>query len=159
MSGEISRKEQDYNLLVQLLINENNRYHGISSTYLTANSILVAASFLAIGKVPFYIVIAMAVLGIFICFQWKISLSRSKKLNLLRLRQLRETERCLKGTIFLVGQRFVTKGESLPATDEEKELKPDKHGNRWYGKRAAFMPWVFGLFYILVIVSRILKEA
>ena len=159
MSEERSRKERDYEILVQLLINENDRYHGILSTYLTANSILVAVSFLAIDKVPLYVVIAMAALGIFICFQWKISLSRSKKLSQLRLRQLRITERYLEGSIFLEGQRLIVEEKTLPAIREdgeeiESELKPHKHANRWYGKRAAFMPWVFGFFYVLVIVSK-----
>lgn len=163
MCEEMSRNEQDYNILVQLLISENNRYHGILSTYLTANAILIAALFVAIDKIPFPIAVLMGVAGIFICFQWWISLSRSKKLHMLRLRQLREMERRLKANFFLEGQKYIVEEEPLPRIPpkgqlKEKKLEPDKHGNRWYGKRAAFMPFIFGLFYVLVIVSSIFRH-
>lgn len=142
MSEDTYRKQQDYDTLVQLIINGNDRYHGISSTYLTANSILVGVSFLAIGKLPHLITMCIAISGMFICLQWWISLSRCRRLNQRRIRQLKEIETDLGSGIFHDGQECLDRG---------------KHSNRWYGKRAASMPLIFTFLYFLVLISRILN--
>jgi hypothetical protein len=126
--------EKTYAILANLWTSGFRDYYSMTSSYLTATSILVAAIalILGLGLIPAYIVaIAFSIIGLIICLQMSIALGRFRAQHAIWGRNLRLIEsnenwtrqKIFKGWYeFSEWQPLGTKPQPLPAEKGEPEF-------------------------------------
>jgi len=122
---------KNYSVLSDLWASGVRDYHNLNSSYLIANSILVAAIaiILRADVIMAYIVsIAFSFIGIIICLQMAIALGRFRAQNAYWERHLRIIEsdpNWKRRPFFKDLYKFREEQHVLPAEGEEPELKPN----------------------------------
>ena len=169
MSAEANRedppdKEHSYNNLVQLWTAGVRDFHSLLATYLTANSIFVAAIGFLLSRQPStkafnLVVMVLSVLGVLITLQMALVLARFDAQNALwewQLRGIERTPQWSRRKLFVDLYRFRDQKESLQDADNiPPAFEPNwilRQHRRWWARRAVSFPVYFGIIYIVFLI-------
>ena len=163
--------EKSYSMLSNLWASGIHDYHNLTSAYLTANSILVAAIaiILLVGVITTYIVsIAFSIIGLIICLQMGIALGRFRAQNAYWERNLRIIEsrpNWKRYPYFNELYKFRDKQKDyckkegkwyvLKENGEESAFEPYfsiKHHKDFWAPRMKGLPWIFSILYTFLLL-------
>lgn len=160
-SQHMAMLKLEYSILVDLIKHQHTRVQDFDRTFLTANTILIAACAILLGrdKTELYsYLIPLCILGIAISFVWLSVLQRMKVDSDLRWFQLRDIERLLSRPrgVFSGGYTFFRDKEL--ETSDGKEV-PLKFPGGLLGALARFrvvwagiiLPLLFALLYAVLM--------
>lgn len=156
--------EHTYNNLISLWTAGVRDFHSLLATYLTANSIFVAAIGFLLARQPTTrvftaVVMVLCILGVLITLQMALVLARFDAQNALWEWQLRGIERTAqwgRRKLFVDLYRFRNQKEvlrdevSIPA-----EFKPNwilRQHRQWWARRAVSFPVYFGVIYAVFLL-------
>ncbi|GCC11082.1 hypothetical protein IPdc08_01129 [archaeon] len=167
LQEEVSKLEKEYDMLLKLWASGSRDYINLTYSYLTANSILVAAIAIILKIEDKSIVVALSVIGIILCIQMYIGLSLLRTQNAYWRRNLKIIEN--KGDWkkegrysyvnefykFRDGDDICTEQRALPSKGGEPKFKPDfaiKHHNEFWLSRINVLPLLFVMVYAVFII-------
>ena len=156
--------ERTYNNLVVLWTSGVRDFHSLLATYLTANSIFVAAIGFLLARQPTtnvftIVVMILCILGVLITLQMALVLARFDAQNALwewQLRGIERTPQWGRRKLFVDLYRFRDQKEAL--RDEASipaEFKPTwllRQHRQWWARRAVSFPVYFGIIYGVFLI-------
>ena len=157
----VSELEKEYDILLKLWVSGSHDYINLTSSYLIANSILVAAIAIILKITP--IVVAFSVIGIILCIQMYLGLSLLRTQNAYWRRNLKIIEDNgdweKEGRHSYVNEfykfRNSCKPKPLPPKGGEPEFKVDfaiKHHKEFWASRINALPLLFVMLYAIFII-------
>lgn len=158
-----------YSILSNLWASGIRDYHNMTSTYLTANSILVAAIIVLLARAstvaPYCVSSAFSLAGIYICVQMRVAQDRFRAQNFYWERNLRiieDSSDWLGRSLFRELYEFRENQKTLPPEGREPEFKPNfaiRHHRKWWAPRMKGLPWIFAFFYLTLLLWSMLNLA
>lgn len=171
--GTIMDKDEQYTALMATWSSGVIAYHSLFSAYLTASSIFVAASVFLLNAffsnggetmIAFFLVF-IGVIGVFTSFQMAVGLERFTGQNQYFEWELRGIEAAEQFGGVKLFQNLHSWRERQREI-ENKALEPPKYKPNWATKihrfklaaRAKAFPWIFGLYFIVIIAFIFLDQ-
>ncbi|HEC82561.1 MAG TPA: hypothetical protein ENI53_01585 [Thermoplasmatales archaeon] len=158
--------EKNYRMLSNLWASGIRDYHNLNSSYLTANSILIAAIaiILRMGVVTTYIVsIVFSFIGILICLQMGIALGRFRSQNAYwewNLRIIEGDPEWKRDPFFKNLYKHREEQKILKGKYGEEDFKPNfaiRYHRKLWAPRMKGLPFIFGTLYTIFIIWSIVN--
>jgi hypothetical protein len=156
--------EHTYNNLISLWTAGVRDFHSLLATYLTANSIFVAAIGFLLARQPTtkvftVVVMILCILGVLITLQMALVLARFDAQNALwewQLRGIERTSQWGRRKLFVDLYRFRNQKEVLhDEASIPSEFKPNwllRQHRQWWARRAVSFPVYFGIIYGVFLI-------
>jgi len=147
-----------YVLLANLRSSGDRDYHNLTSTYLTANSILVSGVYILLNQgfvFGYYASTILSISGLILCLQMLIAQGRFRAQNMYWEKILREIENkpnWKKQKIFN-NLKDIMDGKKDLGEEVDRSVKfAIKHHKKKWASRMKLMPWLFGILFILSLI-------